>query len=176
MIKLNFIEIICSLGTLEVIDTPITYFWSNWIEETSKKGTITIGWRFRETEDTLPFVACQIADLVTPGIAYAFCLVPNNAANRQTDFLVETSILGDLPPRDVGHLFYPSDTRGSLTPLPTSEVAWILPMSTEVANVHIWIYTLAVFHGDAGLARSLVPIIQVKILLFSHVVENFKNV
>ena len=139
----------------------MTSFWSKWVEGLAKKGKITVGWRFRETEDTLPFVACPIADLVTPGVSYAFCLIPNNAANRPTEFLVETSVLGDLPPRDTGNLFYPSDTRGSLTPLPTSETAWILPMSSEVANVHIWIYTLAVFHGDADLARSLVKIIEV---------------
>ena len=79
-----------------------------------------------------------------------------------TDFTVETSILGEIPAREDGHLFFPSDTRGSLTPIPTSEIAWILPMSTEVANVHIWIYALAVFHGDRDLAKMLKPIIKVK--------------
>ena len=150
------------IGTLEVIDTPMVNYWTSWAAETTKKGSITIGWRYRETEDVLPYVACPIADLVTPGVSYAFCLSVNREANRKTDFTVETSVLGELPPRDTGNLFYPSDSRGSLYPIPTSEMAWVLPMSTEIANVHIWIYNLAVFHDDADLARSLLPIMQVK--------------
>ena len=152
------------IGTLEVIDSPMTTFWSKWVEETKKKGFLSIGWRFTGNEDTLPFTRCEIADLVTPGVHYAFCLKVNTTSNRTTDFTVETSILGDeIPLRKEGHLFYPEDSRGSLMPIPTSEYAWVLPMSPGVANAHIWMYTLAVFHGDDKLADSLVPIIKVSI-------------
>ena len=161
------------IGTLEVIDSPMTSFWLKWSKETMDNGgIISIGWRFQEKEDFLPFRACEIADLVTPGVAYAFCLVLNRTANRQTEFLVETSVLGELPPREVGNLFYPSDTRGSLTPIPSSELAWVLPMSTEVANTHIWIYNLAVFHGDPDLATVIRPIIKVRTVMSDGLVEN----
>ena len=136
-------------------------YWAGWIGAMNKRGTLSVGWRFSSEADTLPFVRCEIADLVTQGVQYAFCLKANTCSNRFTDFIVETSIVGELPPRDIGNLFYPSESRGSLTPLPTSERAWVLPMSTEVANVHIWIYVLAVYHGDSQLAKSLIPIIKV---------------
>ena len=144
----------------------MTSYWADWATKTDEKGTLTIGWRSYGDEDILPFKKCEIADLITPGIAYAFCLKVNTASNRFVDFTVETSCYGDLPARVQGNLFYPSDSRGSLTPIPTSEHAWVLPMSTEIENVHLWIYVLAVFHGDHNLARSLIPIIKVLILFF----------
>ena len=147
----------------------MTTFWPRWTQEIMDKGgLITIGWRFSDKMDFLPFRSCEIADLVTPGVSYAFCLSVNRTANRKTEFLVETSVLGELPPREVGNLFYPSDTRGSLTPIPTSELAWVLPMSTEVANPHIWIYNLAVYHGDNDLATILIPIIKVVYLIMKR--------
>ena len=139
----------------------MTTFWSQWTEETDKKGYLSIGWKYTGNEDTLPFTRCEIADLVTPGVHYAFCLKANRTANRSTDFTVETSVLGELPPRGLGNLFYPSDTRGSLMPIPTGVTAWVLPMAPEIANVHIWIYVLAVYHGDTDLANSLIHIIEV---------------